>query len=192
MKTHDIVAGLFPEVVRNRLFGDGGGESGESSALMDDSDRRRHGHASNGYAHSTRTTTVRFGQLRGRRLSDEDKQDSSGNNSGGKRQHHGINGTGDTSNNDGDSEYIRPRMVNVFNSESGNGNGTTFHRSRPIADLFPHTTVLFADIAGFTAWSSVRDPAQVFVLLETLYAAIDKLALRRKVFKVEVSEKKRQ
>jgi hypothetical protein len=25
--------------------------------------------------------------------------------------------------------------------------------SKPIADLFPHTTVLFADIAGFTAWS---------------------------------------
>lgn len=30
------------------------------------------------------------------------------------------------------------------------GGGTT---SRPIADLFPHCTVLFADIAGFTAWS---------------------------------------
>jgi hypothetical protein len=30
--------------------------------------------------------------------------------------------------------------------------------SKPIADLFPETTVLFADIAGFTAWSSVREP----------------------------------
>ena len=85
--------------------------------------------------------------------------------------------------------------------------------SRPIADLFPATTVLFAgkcrdngyvinpvkeethfsyewrnsmtDIAGFTAWSSVRDPAQVFILLETIYAAFDKLATRRRVFKVE-------
>lgn len=28
----------------------------------------------------------------------------------------------------------------------------------PIADLFPHCTVLFADISGFTAWSSTRDP----------------------------------
>jgi hypothetical protein len=35
----------------------------------------------------------------------------------------------------------------------------------PIADLFPSTTVLFADIAGFTAWSSEREPAQVFQLL---------------------------
>jgi class 3 adenylate cyclase len=53
------------------------------------------------------------------------------------------------------------------------------------ADLFPHTTVLFADISGFTAWSSVREPAQVFTLLETIYKAFDKTAKRRKVFKVE-------
>lgn len=32
---------------------------------------------------------------------------------------------------------------------------------QPIADLFPHTTVMFADISGFTSWSSVRDPGQV-------------------------------
>ena len=42
--------------------------------------------------------------------------------------------------------------------------------SKPIADLFPDCTVLFADIAGFTAWSSVREPAQVFILLENLYS----------------------
>lgn len=40
--------------------------------------------------------------------------------------------------------------------------------TRPIADLFPETTVLFADIAGFTAWSSMREPSQVFTLLETV------------------------
>lgn len=38
--------------------------------------------------------------------------------------------------------------------------------SKPIADLFPNVTVMFADIAGFTAWSSVRQPTQVFTLLE--------------------------
>ena len=32
--------------------------------------------------------------------------------------------------------------------------------SAPIADLFPHCTVLFADISGFTAWSSTRDPGK--------------------------------
>ena len=54
-----------------------------------------------------------------------------------------------------------------------------------IADFFPHCTVLFADIEGFTAWSSSREPAQVFVLLQTVYQAFDLIAKRRKVFKVE-------
>jgi class 3 adenylate cyclase len=55
----------------------------------------------------------------------------------------------------------------------------------PIADLFPHTTVFFADIAGFTAWSSTREPQAVFTLLQSLYQAFDVIAKRRKVFKVE-------
>ena len=46
--------------------------------------------------------------------------------------------------------------------------------SKPIADLFPNTTVMFADIAGFTAWSSVREPSQVFTLLETVYRSFDR------------------
>jgi class 3 adenylate cyclase len=57
--------------------------------------------------------------------------------------------------------------------------------TKPIADLFHNTTVMFADISGFTAWSSVREPSQVFTLLETVYKAFDKTAKRRKVFKVE-------
>jgi class 3 adenylate cyclase len=57
--------------------------------------------------------------------------------------------------------------------------------SRPIADLFPATTVLFADIATFTAWSSIRDPIQVFTFLETIYSAFDEIATKRGVFKVE-------
>eukprot|EP00934_Nitzschia_sp_Nitz4_P006771 Nitzschia sp. Nitz4//scaffold112_size70979//18031//21628//NITZ4_005896-RA/size70979-processed-gene-0.34-mRNA-1//1//CDS//3329533247//6761//frame0 len=55
----------------------------------------------------------------------------------------------------------------------------------PIADLFPEATVLFADIANFTAWSSTRQPSQVFILLETVFGSFDKLAARRRVFKVE-------
>eukprot|EP00977_Amphora_coffeiformis_P005788 scaffold1221_cov207-Amphora_coffeaeformis.AAC.47 len=57
--------------------------------------------------------------------------------------------------------------------------------SKPIADLFPETTVMFCDIAGFTAWSSVREPSQVFTLLETVYRAFDRMAKHRHVFKVE-------
>lgn len=56
---------------------------------------------------------------------------------------------------------------------------------RPIADLFPHATVLFADIAGFTAWSSQREPTQVFTLLQTLYGNFDRIAKKLGVFKIE-------
>ena len=83
---------------------------------------------------------------------------------------------------------------------------------KTIADLFPECTVMFADISGmsdercacrctkrrgtvtysclvfslgFTAWSSTRDPSQVFQLLEAIYNSFDEIAKARKVFKVE-------
>jgi hypothetical protein len=56
---------------------------------------------------------------------------------------------------------------------------------RPIAELYPETTVLFCDIAGFTEWSSKRQPWEVFHLLETIYGEFDEIARRRQVFKVE-------
>jgi class 3 adenylate cyclase len=68
-------------------------------------------------------------------------------------------------------------------SNQRNENG--IYTSKPIADLFPETTVLFGDIVGFTAWSSVRDPTQVFTLLETVYHAFDEIAHKRRIFKVE-------
>jgi hypothetical protein len=54
--------------------------------------------------------------------------------------------------------------------------------SSPIADLFPETTVLFSDISGFTAWSSVREPTQVFTLLENIYGTFDATLLPNVVF----------
>jgi len=57
--------------------------------------------------------------------------------------------------------------------------------NKPLADLFLHTTIIFADIVGFTAWSSTREPSQVFLLLETIYNTFDELAKIRGVFKVE-------
>jgi class 3 adenylate cyclase len=57
--------------------------------------------------------------------------------------------------------------------------------SLPIADLYPNCTVLFADIAGFTAWSSNRSPTEVFKLLETMYGLFDKIAHKYSVFKIE-------
>ena len=57
--------------------------------------------------------------------------------------------------------------------------------SPPIADLYNDTTVMFADIAGFTAWSSEREPTQVFQLLESLFCEFDAEAKTMKVFKIE-------
>jgi Adenylate and Guanylate cyclase catalytic domain len=54
-----------------------------------------------------------------------------------------------------------------------------------IAQVYPDTTVIFADIVGFTSWSSSREPTQVFHLLEVLYAGFDALAKIYGVFKIE-------
>ncbi|KAL7556532.1 hypothetical protein ACA910_018274 [Epithemia clementina (nom. ined.)] len=64
-------------------------------------------------------------------------------------------------------------------SEAGSG------EDKPIADLFLETTIMFADITDFTAWSSMREPSQVFTLLENVFSALDRLAHKRRVFKVE-------
>lgn len=58
-------------------------------------------------------------------------------------------------------------------------------KSMAIAELYPETTVFFAEIPSFTAWSSIREPAQIFMLLESVFAAFDDIARKRKVFKVE-------
>jgi hypothetical protein len=67
-----------------------------------------------------------------------------------------------------------------------NGSGLSqFVNQRSIAQVYPDTTVIFADIVGFTSWSSTREPTQVFHLLETLYASFDSLAKLYGVFKIE-------
>lgn len=63
--------------------------------------------------------------------------------------------------------------------------GDMIESSEPLADFFVETTILFADLVGFTAWSSVREPTQVFTLLESVYSAFDKIAMRRGVYKIE-------
>ncbi|KAG7352535.1 adenylate/guanylate cyclase [Nitzschia inconspicua] len=68
---------------------------------------------------------------------------------------------------------------------AADGDAINTERESVIASFYPATTVLFADIEGFTAWSSTREPAQVFRLLECVYGAFDEIARRRKIFKVE-------
>lgn len=57
--------------------------------------------------------------------------------------------------------------------------------SQPLADFFPNATVLFIDIANFTAWASERSPTQVFILLETIFQQFDEIAEQHDIFKVE-------
>ena len=85
------------------------------------------------------------------------------------------------------SNNVKTRMsVFMGGDESGmRREEDDFAMSKPVADLFPNVTVLFADIVGFTAWSSVREPSQVFTLLEGIYSAFDKIAKRRNIYKVE-------
>ncbi|KAL3944053.1 MAG: hypothetical protein SGBAC_001881 [Bacillariaceae sp.] len=71
------------------------------------------------------------------------------------------------------------------NQQPSKSDKATELRGKPIADFFPEATVMFADLVGFTAWSSMREPTQVFTLLETTYNAFDEIARRRRVFKVE-------
>lgn len=56
-----------------------------------------------------------------------------------------------------------------FLHEGKNGSEADNLSSRPLADLFLDTTVMYADINGFSAWSSVREPFQIFTLLEIVY-----------------------
>lgn len=78
----------------------------------------------------------------------------------------------------------KSELKNLIGRDEKN-NADTSYKGKPIADLFPEVTIMFADIVGFTAWSSTREPSQVFTLLEGLYAEFDRIAAKRRVFKVE-------
>lgn len=53
------------------------------------------------------------------------------------------------------------RETGVSTNPSLDSSTSVMLEGAPIAELYPDTTVLFADISGFTAWSSERHPAQV-------------------------------
>ncbi|CAB9513750.1 Receptor-type guanylate cyclase gcy [Seminavis robusta] len=95
-----------------------------------------------------------------------------------------------SSNNVGGGFSILPkaqlkRFLDNGSGEMQSRGNPMLQSSAPLADLYPNCTVLFADIAGFTSWSSEREPSQVFLLLEGLYSKFDMIAKRMRVFKVE-------
>jgi hypothetical protein len=48
--------------------------------------------------------------------------------------------------------------TSVFDAKSNPSSLGGGLKTRPIADFFPEVTIMFADISGFTAWASTREP----------------------------------
>jgi class 3 adenylate cyclase len=86
--------------------------------------------------------------------------------------------------NGGTADAATAKHTDTFLSDWGSSQVSVFG-SAPIADFFPSCTVMFIDIANFTAWCSEREPSQVFILLENIYHEFDKIADQLGVFKVE-------
>jgi adenylate cyclase len=56
---------------------------------------------------------------------------------------------------------------------------------RRIAERHPETTVLFADLVGFTPWAAHTDPADVVDFLDSLFSRFDELAAANEVEKIK-------
>ena len=54
-----------------------------------------------------------------------------------------------------------------------------------IAESYPETTILFADLAGFTPWARETDPARVVGFLDDLFTRFDELAAEHGVEKIK-------
>ena len=59
------------------------------------------------------------------------------------------------------------------------------HGDQRIADAYPDTTVLFADLVGFTPWAQRTDPNQVVSFLDDLFSRFDELAASCGVEKIK-------
>lgn len=59
------------------------------------------------------------------------------------------------------------------------------HGENRIAEAYAETTVVFADIVGFTPWAQRTDPARVVALLDDLFSRFDVLAVEHGVEKIK-------
>lgn len=59
------------------------------------------------------------------------------------------------------------------------------HGELRIADSYPETTVLFADVAGFTAWTTRTDPERVIGLPDDLFTRFDDVAATHGIEKLK-------
>ena len=49
-----------------------------------------------------------------------------------------------------------------------------FKEGKVINDKFNHVSMIYADIVGFTAWSSKKTPREVIMMLSKLFTRFDK------------------
>jgi guanylate cyclase len=59
------------------------------------------------------------------------------------------------------------------------------HGERRIADAYPATTVLFADIVGFTPWAQRTPPERVVEVLDSMFSVFDELTERHGLEKIK-------
>ena len=59
------------------------------------------------------------------------------------------------------------------------------HGETRIAEAYSATTVVFADIVGFTPWAQRTDPARVVALLDDLFTRFDTLAIDQGIEKIK-------
>ena len=59
------------------------------------------------------------------------------------------------------------------------------HGEERIAESYPATTVVFADIVGFTPWAQQTDPALVVTLLDDLFSRFDTVAAELGIEKIK-------
>lgn len=59
------------------------------------------------------------------------------------------------------------------------------HGEDRIADSYPEATVLFADVAGFTPWTTQTDPGRVIGLLDDLFTRFDEVSAAHGIEKLK-------
>ncbi|HLX34110.1 MAG TPA: adenylate/guanylate cyclase domain-containing protein [Candidatus Limnocylindrales bacterium] len=59
------------------------------------------------------------------------------------------------------------------------------HGETRIAEAYPDTTIVFADIAGFTPWAQQTDPSRVVALLDDLFSRFDELVAAHGLEKIK-------
>ena len=61
------------------------------------------------------------------------------------------------------------------------------HGEDRIAESYPATTIVFADIVGFTPWAQRTDPTRVIALLDDLFSRFDAVAAEHGVEKIKTA-----